>query len=182
MKSSTGGVVTAQFTAGYGGGLVLGYNFDEHFGIQSEILYTSISQKYKEVDVIRKINLRYVNIPLMLQYNTGKYDMVNFNISAGPQLGVSVGSSVYTSSSENPNNMQGIVAVKKGDLGFAYGAGLDFALNPTKTLRLDTGFRGVYGLIDVSDNNISTSTSSYYILDKTHVKTYSLYVGISYLF
>jgi hypothetical protein len=75
-----------------------------------------------------------------------------------------------------------VLAVKKGDLGFAYGAGIDFGLNPAKSFRLGIGFRGVYGLFDISDNNRNLNTESYYLLGKTHVKTYSGYAGISYIF
>jgi len=44
------------------------------------------------------------------------------------------------------------------------------------------GFRGVYGLFDISDDSGTTSTDSYYVLDKTNLKTYSVYAGLSILF
>jgi hypothetical protein len=72
--------------------------------------------------------------------------------------------------------------VRKSDLGLAYGAGVDFGLNATYTTRLGVGFRGVYGLLDISDNNTSTSSDTYYVLDRTHLKTYSAYLGVSFLF
>jgi hypothetical protein len=75
-----------------------------------------------------------------------------------------------------------VLAVKKGDLGVAYGAGLSFGLTPAKTFRLGIGFRGVYGLIDISDNNNALADDSYYLLDRSHIKTYSGYVGLSFLF
>jgi hypothetical protein len=182
MKTSTGGTVKGDVTLGFGTGALLGFTFFDNVGIQAEVIYSSISQKYKELDVERKINLRYVNIPLMVALNTGKSKPVNLNVVAGAQLGISVGSSVSTKGGDGTNNVQAILSVKKGDLGFAYGAGVDFGINSSRTFRLGIGFRGVFGLFDISDNNTSTITDSYYILDKTRVKTYSGYIGLSFLF
>lgn len=182
MKTSDGGTVKGEVTLGYGAGALLGFNLTDNIGVQGEVIYNSISQRYKETDVERKVNLRYVNIPLMLSLNTGKTEPVNANIVAGLQIGVSVGSSVSTSGGDGTNNIQPLLSVKKGDLGFAYGAGVDFGLTPSRTFRLGIGFRGVYGLLDISDDNTSNTTDSYYILGKTHIKTYSGYVGFSLLF
>jgi len=183
MKTFAGGTVKGKVTLGFGAGAFLGFNLTDNIGIQGEVIYNSISQKYKELDVERKVNLRYVNIPLLLSLNTGKSQPVNANLVAGLQIGISAGSSVSTSGSiEGVNNVQAILSVKKGDLGFAYGGGVDFGITSLGTFRLGVGFRGVYGLFDISDNNTSNTTDSYYILDKTHIKTYSGYVGFSLLF
>jgi hypothetical protein len=182
MKTSSGGTVKGEVTFGYGVGALLGFNFNDHVGIQGELMYSSISQKYKEQDVEQKINLKYVNIPLLLSLNTGKSKPVNLNIVAGPQIGISAGSSVSSTGGEGTSTVNAQLSVKKGDLGFAYGAGLDFGLNASRTARLGIGFRGVFGLIDISDNSNSVATDSYYILDRTHIQTYSGYIGISFLF
>ena len=60
--------------------------------------------------------------------------------------------------------------------------GFCFGIAAAGMLRLGLGFRGVIGLIDISDNSGSVTTNSYYILDRTHIKSYSGYVGVSYLF
>jgi hypothetical protein len=181
MQTSTGSRVKGDVTLGFGAGALLGFNLSDNVGIQGEVIYNSISQKYKELDVERKVNLRYINIPLMLSLNTGKTQPVNANFVAGLQVGVSVGSSVTTTGGDG-TTPQPILLMKKGDLGLAYGAGVDFGLTPSQTFRLGVGFRGVYGFLDISDNNTNTTSDSFYILDKTHIKTYSGYVGISFLF
>ena len=179
LNTSSGGKVSGDLTLGYGFGAILGFNFTDHVGIQVEGIYNNITQKYKENDEEREVELRYFNVPLLLSYNTGKLNPVNFNIVAGPQMGLSVGSSISGVGTDSSN---AVVSVKKGDVGLAYGAGVDFGLNEMKTFRLGIGFRGVYGLFDVSDNNNNTSNESYYVLDRTHIKTYSGYIGLSYLF
>ena len=176
------GRVIGEFTAGYGIGGFIGINLSSHFGFQGEVIYSSIAQKYKEQDVERRIDLKYINIPLMLSLNTGKSNAVNFNIVAGPQIGISVGSDVFTSNGDGTTTTEPVVSVKKGDLGFAYGAGLDFGLNAGKSIRMGLGFRGVYGLVDISDNSGTVVTNSYYVLDRSHIKTYSAYIGLSIMF
>ena len=182
LNTSSGGTIKGEGTLGYGFGAFLGFNFSEHLGIQGEFIYNSISQKYKEQDVERKITLNYINIPLLLSLNTSKTSLVNFNVVAGPQIGISVGTKLRTTSGDDGSTPEAILSVKKGDLGFAYGAGLDFGINRSRNARLGFGFRGVYGLFDISDNSKTDSTNGYYLLDRTHIKTYSGYIGLSILF
>lgn len=181
VNTSTGGTTSGKAKIGFGAGVILGYNFSNMVGVQGEVIYSSISQKYTEASVERDVNLRYVNVPILLSLNTGKTNMVNLNLVIGPQVGISVGSSLTTTGSDGSGN-QPVLSVKKGDLGFAYGAGLDFGLNSAHTIRLDLGFRGVYGLFDISDNNRTLTTNNYYLLNRSHIKTYSIYTGVSFLF
>ncbi len=182
INTSTGGKMEGDIELGYGVGAILGFNFTNHVGIQSEVIYNSYSQKFKEADVERNINLKYINIPLLLALNTSKFKAFNLGIVAGPQIGISVGSKLLSTTGTEPNASLPILAVKKGDLGFAYGAGLDIGLNPSHTFRLGVGFRGVHGLIDIRDQSSTIATDQYYILDRTMIKVYSGYAGISFLF
>jgi hypothetical protein len=182
VKTSTGGTVDGTVTLGYGGGIFLGYHFTNNVGIQAEVIYSSINQKYSELDIEKKVNLKYVNIPLLLLLETSPTKAVNLSVVAGPQIGISVGSSFDNLIVGDSVNLDPVLSVKKGDLGLAYGAGLDFGLDPANKIRLGLGFRGVYGLIDISDNNNAQETESYYVIDKTKIKTYSVYLGLSILF
>ncbi|MEP7322156.1 MAG: porin family protein [Saprospiraceae bacterium] len=181
INTSTGGRIIGDVDLGYGVGATLGFNLSDYVAIQTEVIYSSYAQKFKESDVEHNINLKYVNIPLLLALNTGKSKAFNLGIVAGPQIGLSVGSKVLSPNSDASSSVP-ILSVKKGDLGFAYGAGLDFGLNSASTVRLNLGFRGVYGLIDISDNGGTAANNSYYILDRTKIKVYSGYVGFSFLF
>jgi Outer membrane protein beta-barrel domain len=182
LNTSTGNTIEGSTTLGYGVGAFVGFNFNSHIGIQLEGIYTSITQKYKEQETNRKINLKYFNVPLLLSLNTNKFKVFNFNIVGGPQLGVSVGSSMESTGGDGTTQTNGVLSVKKGDVGVAFGAGLDFGMNPAQTIRVGFGFRGVRGLFDISDNNANQATDSYYVLDRTKIKTNAVYIGASILF
>lgn len=179
MKTSAGGTVTGQVALGFGFGGFLGFYFSDYAGAQGELIYSSVNQKYMDQEVERKINLQYINIPLLVSLNTGKVKQVNFNIVAGPQIGINVGSNVFSSGFDTTN---AVISVRAADLGFAYGAGFDFGINETRTFRVGIGYRGVLGLFDISNTSQSLATNSFYIIDRTHLKTHSVYIGISYLF
>ena len=176
------GAIETDAVVGYGIGGIIGYNFTNHFGLQGEIIYSSLAQKYTTGDgVVREVKLKYINVPLLLSLNTDISKAINLNFVVGPQLGLNVGSEVNSESgNEGTDTVHSVIAVKKGDLGFAYGVGIDFGL--AETLSLSVGFRGVYGLIDISDRSESFTTDDYYVLDRAHVKTYSGYVGLTFGF
>lgn len=182
MRNADGNAVKGQVTFGYGIGVLLGVNFTPHVGLQGEVIYNSISQRYKEHDVERRVNLRYVNIPLLFSLNTGKMKRVNGNLVVGPQIGISVGGEVKTTGTQTETTARPLVVAKAGDVGIAYGAGVDFGLNAARTLRLGIGFRGVYGFFDISNDSHVAETDSYSVLQRSHIKTYSAYAGLSYLF
>lgn len=184
VKNIDNSTVATDFIVGYGGGGVIGVNFNKHVGTQLEVLYSALAQKYKDNSgITRKLNVNYLNIPLLLVLNTDASRGVNLNVCAGPQVGINTGSSVKTessNSSDGVDTVHAVLAVKAGDFGFAYGVGLDFLLG--QSLKLSLGYRGVQGLIDISDNSKNTTTNDYYILDRAHVNTYSGYAGLAFTF
>jgi len=180
MKTNTGGNIKGEVNLGLGASILLGFNFNQHVGINAELMYSTYSQRYTEKNLERKITLRYVNIPLMLSLNSGITKPVNLNITAGPQIGISAGSTFTTKGGDATTNANSVV-IRKGDLGFAYGAGLDVALNANKTTRFALGFRGVLGLIDISADNRNQVDNSYYVIDRVQLKTYSIYLGFTFL-
>ena len=179
ISTTSGGVVKSEVTLGYGGGIFLGYNINKHIGIQTEIIYNSLSQKYKDADLSKEVNVRYINIPLLFSLNTGVGNVVNLRVVFGPQLGLNVGSSIKTPGGDS---LVTVFSTKKSDVGIAYGAGLGFTLNDSRTVRLDLGYRGVYGLVNISGDSNSNTTNSNYILDRAKIRTNSAYVGITFLF
>jgi opacity protein-like surface antigen len=180
VKTLENGTAKTSFVVGYGVGGFLGVNFSRNVGMQLEVIYSSLSQKFTDRNEERRIDLSYVHIPLLLVLNTDVSKPVNLNIAVGPQIGINTGSSVDTEGSNGVDTVQAVIAVKPADFGLAYGAGLDFMLTPSLTL--DLGFRGVYGILDISDDNKTNTTNQYYILDRSHVKTYAGYAGLKLLF
>ncbi|MCE9540436.1 MAG: PorT family protein [Bacteroidetes bacterium] len=182
VQNSDGNSVNGEAVLSFGYGGLLGYNFTKHIGLQLEVLYTTLSRKYPDHTLNREIDIHYVNIPLLLSLNVNRTSAVNLNVVVGPQLGVNVGSSVSTQGTANGNsNTTAVLAVKENDFGVAYGAGLDFGLNATRTIRFDIGFRGVNGLIDISDRDKTLETDSYYILQKKRTQSYAGYIGFTFL-
>ena len=175
-----GGVFKTNFVLGYGFGGFVGVNLGDHAALQGEVLYSALSQKYTDQSNIqRRIDLNYINVPLLLVLNTNISKPVNLNIAAGPQLGLNVGSKVNdVGSGAGVDTVAAVVAVKTGDVGVAYGAGIDFGLG--STMKLSIGYRGVLGLVDISDKSQTLETNQYYILDKAHIATYAGYVALRF--
>lgn len=187
VQDLEGNAIKGDAVLSYGYGGLIGLNFNRFVGLQLEVLYSTLSQKYQDHELERQIDISYINIPLLLSLNTNRMKVVNFNIVAGPQVGINVGSSLKTTETGNGNgngttSAQAVLAVKKSDFGIAYGAGLDFGLNQARTIRLDLGFRGVMGLIDIADRSQTMETNSYYVLQKKETRTYAGYIGFTFLF
>ncbi len=180
--SSENGTISTSYVVGYGAGGYLGYFFNPNVEIRAEVLYSSLSQEIVENDIKRKLNLSYLNFPLLFGLHSGYNKAVSFNIMAGPQVGINLGSSLDGEGESGVDTVNATLEVKPADIGIAYGAGVDFGLGPDRLLHLNIGFRGVYGLIDISEDNNNTTTNSYYILDRSKIKTYSAYAGLSYKF
>lgn len=174
-----GEVIRGTVTAGHGVELMGGVNFNRHIGLMAAVGWNEISQNYKDRGLERQVNLSYINIPVLLQINTSKAKPVNLNLVVGPQFGINIGADVDASSSGNTETATATVAVKQGDIGLAYGAGLEFGLNPERTFRLDLGFRGTYGFADISDRQ---SGDTYTVTFKGARRSYAGYVGLAWAF
>ncbi len=179
VQTYDGDVVQGKATMSIGYGAMLGLNLSKNVGVQGEVNYNKISQKYKDQSLERIVHVDYINIPILLSLNTDKSRMVNLNLVAGPQFGINVGSSTSVNGSRETDTLRAVVAVKQNDFGFAYGAGLETMLNPSHSIRLDLGFRGFYGLVDIDDKS---SGDTFNVIVRASRKAYGGYAGISFLF
>jgi hypothetical protein len=180
FNTANGQVITGSAALNYGYGVMVAANFSKNIGLQAEVDYLDISQTYKDQDLERQIHLNYLNIPVMLSLNTDKTKPVNFNVVVGPQFGVNVGSNINTNSGTNSaDTMRAVIAVKQGDIGVAYGAGFEFALNKQHTFRFDLGFRGMYGLVNI--NSTVTGANTYNVLVDASRKSYGGYAGLTFV-
>lgn len=181
LRTYEGDVVQGQTSMSNGYGFMLGLN-SKHIGLQGEIDYLKISQKYKDRSLDRVVDISYLNIPVLLSLNTDKSSMINWNVVAGPQFGINLGAETSATGTESTDSLKAVVAIKKGDIGIAYGTGLEFMLNKTRSVRLDLGFRGFYGLIDMSGTTTNNDPNTYNVIVKASRKAYGGYLGLAFLF
>jgi Outer membrane protein beta-barrel domain len=179
---SDGDEISTSYVVGYGGGGYIGYFFSSHVEARVEVLYSSLAQQIEENGSKRDLKLSYLNFPILLGLHTGYDKPVSFNVMFGPQFGINTGSTLEGSGGEGVDTVQASVKIKPTDFGIAYGAGFDFGLGPDRLVHLNVGFRGVYGLVDISDQSQTTTTPNYYVIDRANLKTYSAYAGLSFKF
>jgi hypothetical protein len=181
MRTSTGNKIKGQSVTGYTAGTFMSFNYTKHIGMQVEINYSTYARNYRESDITRTVKLQYLEIPLLVSFNSGKIRMINFNAVVGPQIGLNVGSKIKTSGGEGVVAPQPILKLRQGNIGIAYGAGIDIGLNNKRTIRLGVGYRGVVGLLNISNNSATLDPGSYYIMERTPLHTYAAYIGLSFL-
>jgi len=180
LKANNNDIIRGSVSISQGFVVMLAVNLSKHVGIQGEVNYYQISQSFRDQDLTNKVKIKYLDIPLFISLNTNKEKMVNFNVVAGPQFGLNIGASIKSSGTGDPEDLDAVVAVKKGDVGLAYGAGFGFALNRDHSVRLDIGYRGFYGLVDIDADK--TGDNSYNVIAKASRKTNAVYAGLTFLF
>lgn len=130
--------------AGFYGGVFANIPVAQDFSVQPEVLYSGMGAKAKANSDV-KLNMDYIAVPVMLQYNA----LPNLYVEAGPQF------SFLVSAKGKDNN--GSVDVKEGfktfDFGLGLGAGYYFTPN------IGVNVRYVAGLTDVVKNRIGGDSS-----------------------
>lgn len=180
IRSSSGEVIQGAVAYSHGFGVMFGSYHNPHTGYQIEINYYNINQRYRDRDLERQVSISYINIPLLLSLNTNKAGPFNLNFVAGPQFGLNVGSNLKTTSNGGTDTLNAVVAVKRGDIGLAYGVGAEFMMNQEHTIRFDFGYRGFYGLVKMDAQVIGDNT--YNVIVSATRKTNSAYIGLTLLF
>ena len=180
VRDSKGEEVPGTVSFQQGFGIMLGINITEHVGVQGEINYLQISQKYKDVTLNREVKIRYINIPLLLSLNTNKSGQFNLNFVVGPEFGFNTGYDVRSDGYNGSDSINAVVVLKKSNVGLAYGAGLEFAINKDHTLRFDLGYRGFYNFVDVAGTG--NTFDNYNVVVKVPRNRNSLYAGFTIQF
>ncbi|MDM1555073.1 porin family protein [Chryseobacterium indologenes] len=139
LNVSTVSNYNANSKAGFYGGLFATIPVAQDFSVQPEVLYSGMGAKSK-YDSSDKINLDYIAVPVMFQYNA----LPNLYLEAGPQFGFLV------SAKAKDNN--GSLDIKDGlktfDFGLGLGAGYYFTPN------IGVNVRYVAGLTDIVKDRI----------------------------
>jgi hypothetical protein len=178
LKSQNGEQINGSASITHGFGVMLGFNFTRHIGILAELNYLQVNQKYADRGVNRELTVRYINIPVMFSLNTNKLAAFNLNFSVGPQFGINAGSD-FSSTGTESDTLRAVFLVKQSDVGLAYGAGFELALNNSHTVRFDGGYRGFFGVFNVGTDG--TSDNRHLMLNSSR-KTYGFYLGLTMLF
>jgi hypothetical protein len=113
---------------GFHGGLLANLAFSDALSIQPEVLF-SMKGAQEEANSSNKVNLNYIDVPVMLQYNA---DGLFFE--AGPQVG-------FLASAKN-NDIDVKEVFKSVDFGYAVGLGYKLETGPMIGLRYNGGITG----------------------------------------
>ena len=130
--------------AGFYGGAFANIPVAQDFSVQPEVLYSGMGakSKYNSSD---KINLDYIAVPVMFQYNA----LPNLYVEAGPQFGFLVGAKLKT----NSGSLDLKDSTKTFDFGLGLGAGYYFTQN------IGVNVRYVAGLTDIAKNRVGGDSS-----------------------
>jgi hypothetical protein len=181
MNNWDGTSVQGDAIIGLSRSIVTAVALNPTLSIGAEMIYTTFNRQFNQNGALKRLNVNYVSIPILATVNTSKMSRVNVNLVIGPQFGINAGSAVESADGKEPDSLQNIWRGKQGEMGVAYGVGLEFALNSRRSLRLTTGFRGISGFLDVVDN--STTWAVYYSrTNRVNVHLYSVYTGLTWLF
>jgi hypothetical protein len=123
MNKLTGQTFKEEFSYGYHAGAFATIGLGKRFAIQPEVLFNQVnvdtSNKFSAIYQFNKLNgvqLKYISIPLLLNYNAGKL----ITLQAGPQFGILI----------NKNNtlvQNGKDAFKGGDFSMLGGVQLNIS-------------------------------------------------------
>lgn len=122
-------------------GAIVEIPISEKFAFQPEILYSSQGSSEEDGGIDSKLNLNYINIPLMAKY----YIAQGLSLQAGPQIG-------FLASAKSKTEGDGVEVEIDAD---EFIKGIDFGLNFGLGYQLAAGifFEGRYnlGLSDIND-------------------------------
>ena len=123
IKKITGKSFDDQFSYGYHLGAFAEIKLNSRFGIQPEVYFSQVnidtSSNFSDIydfKEISKVELKYINIPVLLSFKPSKY----IAIQAGPQFGILMdkGNTVLKNGQD---------AFKKGDFSMLAGIQLQFS-------------------------------------------------------
>ena len=147
-KSENTSDIKPKIDFGKSYGLNIGYDYNDHWGIQLEAQYSEQGQKYTESSVsmnaTKEINLNYLKFPLMVKYKQSFINNYNskpivMSFLFGPQMGFLLQKETLLNKQSIPTN-QGYSKVETG-----LAAGIDFDLYMMRYMYLTIGARTGFG-------------------------------------
>lgn len=138
---------------GYYAGVFMNAPIAENFSIQPEVLYNNLGAKLTEDSETSTLNLDYVTVPVMFQYNATP----NFYLEAGPEFGFLVNSKVK-SDNEFTEAIGNEIYKKDNMNSFNFGLGLGAGYYFTPNIGITA--RYVAGFTDVTKENSDVTTNA----------------------
>ena len=133
----TGNVSTINPKVGYTAGVFVNYSTESRFGLNGQLLYSRLGGQ--NADGISKVNLDYVQIPVMgTYYLNGRGNKFRPKLMAGPYVGFLVNAVNENSVSINPESANR--PYKGFDAGAALGVGLNFTVAPKVWINTDVRY------------------------------------------
>lgn len=175
----------------------IGYDFNDHFGLKTEIGFAKLGQRYQDTynDTLytRNLKLNYLQIPLLLKYRMAG-GVAKFYVMAGLQFDLLLSASQRYLKDDAPFNepvpgnwIKPVLIGEQSvtdrfnplDLMARIDVGADIAL--TKDLFLNAGFTMAYGMTDINDGNWHIPEGRTGEYHASHNFYAGITVGISYI-
>jgi opacity protein-like surface antigen len=123
---------------GFYAGVFMNAPISSEFSIQPEVVYSQQGAKFKDMGNVtdRKLNLGYINVPVMVQYNATP----DFYLEAGPEFGFLVDAQNKRTVSGVSMNTSGTDGFNTFNFGVGLGAGYRFTPNISINARYTAGF------------------------------------------
>ena len=149
---------------GFNAGLLGHIHLTKHFALQPEIQYSAQGAKY-DLNNHPKINLGYINVPVLLQYmwNNG------FRLQAGPQAGLLI--SANTKVNETTADMKD--EYRPLELGVSFGAGY---IHPATGIGIDARYN--MGLTNINETGNVNSTNRGFQLSLFYIFSHNSKIGV----
>lgn len=129
---------------GFNAGVFMNAPIAANFSIQPEVLYNSKGAKLDDSNFDIKVNLDYISVPVMFQYNATP----KFYLEAGPEFSFLISGKVKAEGESED--------VKDTFKGFDLGIGLGAGFNITSNLGVNARYvAGVTDIIDVNEADAS---------------------------
>ena len=142
---------------GFHVGLLGHIHLARQLAFQPELVFSLQGAKYTVAGVDTKLNLNYVNVPLLLQY---MFDN-GFRLQAGPQVGFLI--SAKSGVGDNDTDVKSSLKTVE----FGLGAGMGY-VNPATGFGIDVRYN--LGLSNINEDDVITSTNR------------GVQIGVFYLF
>ena len=184
-------------TFGGSGNLNIGFDFNKHIGLKTEIGFSKLGQNYKDnyrdTAYSRNIRLNYLQIPLLFKFRSGG-EVARFYVQVGPQFNILMSASQkYLQLGEvwndewTPQNWTRPIVIGENTITDRYNkldimGRLDFGVDIQiiENLCMNAGLTMAYGFTDINatDWQIKDHTGNY---NPSHNIYVGFNVGINYV-